>query len=564
MDFAQEIASALSQALDMDQNDIVNMLETPPQRDMGDFAFPCFKLAARLRKAPPLIAKELAEKLTAPGFVSSVQVVGAYLNFFVDKATYAKSALEAVRKEGARYGGSDEGTGKTVCIDYSSINIAKPFHIGHLSTTVIGHALYRIYKHLGYRCVGINHLGDWGTQFGKLIVAFKRWGSREQIECEAVAGLTKLYVRFHDEAEKDESLEDEARAWFKKIEDGDEEALSLFNWFKDLTMRDVARVYDLLGVTFDSYAGESFYNDKTGAVVEELKAKGLLAESEGASVVNLDEYSMPPCMIIKKDGATLYATRDIAAALYRKKEYDFTRCLYVVAYQQNLHFAQWFRVIEKMGYPWYSELEHVAFGMVSMEEGTLSTRKGRVVLLEDVLRQSIEKARAIIEEKSPDLSDKDGAARTVGVGAVVFGALINNRIKDIVFSYDRALNFDGETAPYVQYTHARCCSVMRKSGSGATSTVDYSLLADDDAQEVVKQIAAFPEMVQEACRRNEPSLVARHVVDTAQAFNKFYYDCRILEEDEAVRNARLMLTDCTRQVIETGLNLMGITAPERM
>ncbi|MDP2891979.1 MAG: arginine--tRNA ligase [Bacillota bacterium] len=564
MDFLHGISHAVSEALSMDAEDIAAMMEKPPNREMGDYALPCFKLASRLKKAPPLISKELTEKVIPPGFVSRMEAAGGYLNFFIDKSLFAKNTLERVMREGQAYGGSEEGRGKTICIDYSSINIAKPFHIGHLSTTVIGNALYKLYSHLGYRCIGINHLGDWGTQFGKLIVAFKRWGDRERIEAGTVSEMLRLYVKFHDEAEKDPSLEDEARVWFKKIEDGDEEALSIFNFFKELTMRDVQHVYDMLDIRFDSCAGESFYNDKTAAVIEELRAKELLEESDGAFVVNLDEYGLPPCMIVKSDGATLYATRDIAAAIYRKKSYDFDKCLYVVAYQQNLHFKQWFRVVEKMGYSWYKDLEHVAFGMVSMEEGTLSTRKGRVVLLEEVLKSSVGKARSIIEEKSPDLEDKDGAARMVGVGAVVFGALINNRIKDIVFSYDRALNFDGETAPYVQYTHARSCSVMRKSGGGVQGKIDYSLLCDDDAQEVVQNIAAFPATVKEACRRNEPSLIARLIVDLAQSFNRFYYDHRILEEDISLRNARLMLTDCTRHVIALGLGLLGIAAPERM
>jgi arginyl-tRNA synthetase len=563
MNFLQGIALSLSEALEISADEIGAMMEKPPNREMGDFALPCFKLASRLKKAPQEISAMLRQKVMPPDYICRMEATGGYLNFFVDRATFAQKTLEKVIKEGPRYGSSSEGTGKTICIDYSSINIAKPFHIGHLSTTVIGNALYKMYAHLGYRCIGINHLGDWGTQFGKLIVAYKRWGDRECVEKGSIDEMLRLYIRFHKEAEADPTLDDEARTWFKKIEDGDEEALLLFDLFKTLTMRDVQRVYDMLGIHFDSYAGESFYNDKTAGVVEELRAKNLLVESEGALVVNLDEYNLPPCMIVKSDGATLYSTRDIAAALYRKTEYDFYKCLYVVAYQQNLHFKQWFRVIEKMGYAWYKDLEHVAFGMVSLEEGTLSTRKGRVILLEEVLKSAVEKARSIIEEKSPDLENKAEAARKVGVGAVIFGALINNRIKDIVFSYDKALNFDGETAPYLQYTHARCCSVMRKSG-GMEPDVDFSNLDEEEAQEVLREIAAFPVTVQEACRRNEPSLVARLLMDMAQAYNRFYYDYRILEEDPTLRNARLMLTDCTRAALAVGLRLLGITAMERM
>lgn len=373
------------------------------------------------------------------------------------------AAVREILEKGEDYGRSNVGAGKTVCIDYSSINIAKPFHIGHLSTTVIGSSLYKIFNFLGYRSVGINHLGDYGTQFGKLIVAYKRWGDRETVERENIREMLRLYVHFHEEAEKDPALDEEARHWFKRIEDKDPEALELFEWFKELTLKEVAKVYELLGVTFDSYAGESFYNDKMQPVLDELESKGLLTVSEGAKVVDLEAYGMPPCLLVKADGATLYATRDIAAAFYRKKTYDFDQCLYVVAYQQNLHFKQFFKVIELMGYEWAKDLKHVAFGMVSMEGGSMSTRKGKVIFLEEVLSRCIEKALAIITEKNPSLKDKESIAKDVGVGAVIFSTLSANRIKDITFSYDRVLNFEGETGPYVQYTYARCNSVMGKA-----------------------------------------------------------------------------------------------------
>nr|WP_122012652.1 arginine--tRNA ligase [Maliibacterium massiliense] len=571
MDFASAIAALLCQVApegaQLDAAQTQSWLEVPPERKLGDFALPCFKLARALRQAPPKIAADLAARILEAGLpvcLARVEAVGGYLNFYLDRAALARGVLEEIRAQGPDYGREDLGHGRAVCIDYSSINIAKPFHIGHLSTTVIGNSLYRIYNFLGYKSVGINHLGDWGTQFGKLIVAYKRWGNREEIERTTINGLLDIYVRFHEEAEQCPALEDEARAWFKKIEDGDEEALSLFNWFKELTLREVAKVYELLDVHFDSYAGESFYNDKMDRVIKELADKHLLVESQGAQVVDLSAYNMPPCMILKADGATLYATRDIAAALYRKDTYDFEKCLYVVAYQQNLHFAQWFKVIELMGYPWAKDLEHVAFGMVSLEEGTLSTRKGRVVFLEDVLRAAIEKTRQIMQEKSPALENFDEVARQVGVGAIVFNTLSNNRIKDITFSYARALNFDGETGPYVQYTHARACSVLRKARYDAALPVDYALLDDEETQALLALLARYGAVVQDAMAQNEPSLITRYIVDVAQAFNRFYYEHHIMCEDPARRQARLCLTDAARTVLASGLYLIGMAAPERM
>ncbi len=563
MDYKLAIAEALSPAAGMPAGELAAMLETPPNPAMGNFALPCFKLAKVLRKAPPAIAAGLAQG-EFPSWVSKVEVQGGYLNFFLDGGQFARETLSAVLEQGERFGSGQEGAGKTICIDYSSINIAKPFHIGHLSTTVLGHALYSIYSFLGYRCVGINHLGDWGTQFGKLIVAFKKWGDREEIERGGVNAMLQIYVRFHDEAEKDPALDEEARRWFKKIEDGDEEALSLFHWFKDLTLKEVDRVYQLLGITFDSYAGESFYNDKMGRVISELRDKGLLTVDNGASVVQFpEEEHMPPCLLLKADGATLYATRDIAAALYRKDTYDFDKCLYVVAYQQNLHFRQWFKVVEMMGYEWSKDLVHVAFGMVSMEDGTLSTRKGRVIFLEDILNKSIEKTRDIMREKSPGLANLDEVAKDVGVGAIVFGALSASRIKDITFSWDRALNFDGETGPYCQYTHARCCSVLRKAGE-VPGEVDFAQLCDPEAQEVVRLLSEFPGVVRAAAEKYEPFMITRHTVDLCRAYNKFYFERRILGEEPAVMAARLALTKCAATVIRSGLALIGLKAPEQM
>lgn len=567
MDYKKEIARLTAEKAGVDVEELESFLETPPQPEMGDYALPCFKLAKILRKPPQAIAASLAQELEIPPFISRVQCAGGYLNFYIDPLTRAKETLERIAREGEGYGGSSLGAGKTICIDYSSINIAKKCHIGHLTTTALGHSLYRLYQFLGYKCVGINHLGDWGTQFGKLICAYKRWGSKEAVEQKGIDELVELYVRFNQEA--DQAMEDEARAWFKRIEDDHPEAMELFNWFKDITLRDVARIYRLLGITFDSYAGESFYKDKWQAVVSELEEKGLLKESEGAQVVMLDEYGMPPCIIIKKDGASLYSTRDIAAAIYRKKEYDFYKCLYVVAYQQTLHFKQVFKVLELMGRPWANDLVHVPFGMVSFEGQTLSTRKGQVVYLEDFLNKAIEKALAIIEDKNPALENKEQVARQVGVGAVIFYDLYSSRIKDVDFWWDRALNFDGETGPYVQYTHVRCTSVLAKAGLSenaalAPSSPDFTALKNPEAGSIISLLEAFPAIVQSAAEKYEPSLLLHHAVNLAQAYNKYYFEHRILEGEPNQTAAKLMLTAAVRRVLRTGLSLAGIEAPDRM
>ena len=544
--------------------DVTAMLETPPDKKLGDYALPCFRLSKTLRKAPQMIASALAEKMSGEE-IDRVEVVGGYMNIFVSRGSLAEGIVKAVLAHPGRWGSSEVGKGKTVCLDYSSINIAKRFHIGHLSTTMIGHSLKRIYDFNGYTTVGINHLGDWGTQFGKMICAYKKWGNREEVEAGGVQAMVDLYVRFHAEAEKDPSLEDEGRAWFKKIEDGDPEAMEIFSWFKEVTLKDTQRVYDLLGVSFDSYNGEAFYNDKMGPVVDELREKGLLVESQGAQVVQLEEYGMPPALVLRSDGATLYITRDLAAAFYRHNKYHFDKCLYVVAYQQNLHFKQLFKILDLMGHDWYKGMEHVSFGMVSYEGRALSTREGYVVYLEDLLNKAIEKAREIIEEKSPNLPNKDEVARQVGVGAVVYFDLHNERIKDIDFRWERALSFEGETGPYVQYTHARCCSVLRKAQAYADVEPDYSVLCDDEALDVLMLISRFPEVVRKAMDQNEPSLITRHTTSLAQAYNKYYFEHRIMEEnDPAGSAARVNLTDAVRDVIKTGLYLIGVEAPERM
>lgn len=561
MDYKRYISEKIK-AEGVTSDEICALIAEPPTPDMGDYALPCFRFAKALRKSPVVIAQELAAAYPVDSVISKATAVNGYLNFTVNRASMAQETIDKILSEGDKYGSSKEGNGRVVCIDYSSVNIAKRFHIGHLSTTVLGAAIYRIYNYLGYKAVGINHLGDYGTQFGKLISAYKRWGNKEDVEKQGVAALNELYVRWHKEVESAPEMEDEARAYFKKIEEKDPECIALFDWFKELTLKDVERIYSLLDVHFDSYAGESFYSDKMQPVIDELREKGLLVESQGAQIVDLEKYGMPPCIILKKDGSTLYATRDMAAAVYRKKTYDFYKCLYVVAYQQNLHFKQFFKVLELMGKEWAKDLVHVAYGMVSLEEGAMSTRKGNVVFLEDVINKCIEKAYAIVNEKNPDLENKEDVARRVGVGAVIFGALYNNKIKDITFSYDKVLNFDGETSVYVQYTCARANSVLQKAGAIGSYTVPE--LAEEET-ELIKQLSSFPETVVLAAEKYEPCYVARFCVNVAQSFNKFYFNRKILTaETEELKNFRLALTKATLQTLTNALALLGIGVPEKM
>ena len=543
--------------------EIASLLAVPPDPAMGDYALPCFRFAKALKKSPVLIAQELAASISPDGEIAEVTALNGYLNFKVNKAGLAKDVLGRILREGERYGASDMGAGRVVCIDYSSVNIAKPFHIGHLSTTVIGGALYRIFNFLGFKAVGINHLGDYGTQFGKLIAAYKRWGNKEEVERGGIHAINDLYVRFNNEA--DEEMEREAREYFRLIESGDEEANALFEWFKSLTLAYVKTIYDRLHITFDSYAGERFYTDKMAPVVEELRKKGLLKESEGAQIVDLEAYGMPPCLILRSDGASLYATRDLAAAIYRHDTYHFYKCLYVVAYQQNLHFKQVFKVLELMGKEWAKDLVHVAYGMVSLEDGAMSTRKGKVVWLEDVLSRCVEKARAVLEEKNPSLENKEKVAELVGVGAVAFGALCNSKIKDITFSYDRALNFDGETSVYLQYTCARAASVLARARAEGVPVGEVPETQPCEAEtELIKQLAAFPEAVVQAAEKYEPSVISRCLLETAKLFNKFYLGCKIMQEEGAVRAFRLSLTRAALTTLTNGLALLGIGVPEKM
>ncbi|MBQ6240597.1 MAG: arginine--tRNA ligase [Firmicutes bacterium] len=567
MTVKEHIAGLLQQKLPtLDQETILSMLEIPPEKEMGDYAFPCFRLAKEMRKAPALIAKDTAEALAGEELLESVQAVGPYLNMRVNKAAVVQIVTEEYTS-GSPFGSSDEGKGKTIVLDYSSINVAKPFHVGHLRTTVIGNSLHKIYRYLGYDTVRINYLGDYGTQFGKMVVAYRKWGNKEEIEKKGIRGLLELYVRFHKEAEADPALDDEARSTFTALENGDQEIRKIWKWFVDISLKEVSKVYELLDVQFESYMGESYFADKTGAVIDELREKGLLQESEGAMIVDLSDCDMPPALVLKKDGSTLYTTRDLAAAIYRKKTYDFAKCLYVTGSEQSLHFAQFFKILEKMGYDWSKDLMHVPFGLISLESGKMSTRNGQVVFLQDLLDEAIEKTRRIIEEKNPNLKNIDQVATQVGVGAVVFNDLFNSRIKDEVFEWNKVLNFDGETGPYVQYTFARASSILRKAGVSTFCAEDMKgeCLSDEYAQEVLRIIEQFPEKVKDAAERYEPYVITRYAVALASAFNRFYHENAILSaEDEAVRKARTALTKMMAEVLRSALSLIGVQTPEEM
>ncbi len=574
-DFKSEITKLILEGTELPEVS----LEIPSNREMGDFSFPCFRLAKELKKAPVAIAADLSEKIKQkisekankqqPSFVSEIKSVGPYINFYVNRAFFAQTVLSRVLQEQKNYGRSDIGAGKCIMMDYSSPNVAKLFHIGHLMTTILGDSLYKMYQFLGYKPFGINYLGDWGTQFGKLIVAYKKWGNEEAIEEKDIEELTRIYVKFHEEAETDKSLEDEARAAFLKMQQGDKEALELWKWFCELSLREYHRIYEKLDIRFDSFDGESFFNDKMMPVVEELRQKGLLIESQGAQIVDLESFNMPPCLILRSDGGTLYPTRDIAAALYRYKTYQFEKALYITALDQSLHFAQFFKVLELMGYDFAQKLVHVPYGMVSVDSGKLSTRKGNMILIEDLLDEAVSKTLKIIEEKNPNLENKEEIAKEVGIGAVKFNDLYNGRIKDVTFSWDRMLNFDGETGPYVQYTHARACGVLQKAGladkqADCFHSIEYAHLTNDVSLELIKLMQEFPERIIEATNKYEPYLVTRLIVALCTAFNKFYHDYPILTAEEGQKNARLALTYCVKTVIATGLSLLGIKAPEKM
>ena len=567
--YKEKIADVLAPQIEgLEKEEILSMIETPADSSMGDYAFPCFKLAKVLRKAPPMIAKSIAEAVKDEDIFEKVENVNAYVNMFISRKEFAAAVAGEVIRKGDDYGRSDLGQGRKVIVEYSSPNIAKPFHIGHIRSTVIGNSIYKIYDFLGYDTMRINHLGDYGTQFGKMICAYRRWGCKEDVIKEPIKSLLSYYTKFHEEAEKDPALEDEARAIFARLEKGEPEEVELWQWFRDESLKEFNRVYDMLGITFDSYNGESFYSDKMPRFVEELKEKGLLIEDEGAQIVKLDEYDLPPALITKSDGSTLYITRDIAAAVYRKETYDFYKNIYVVASQQNLHFQQWIQVIELLGYDWARDCVHVPFGLVSMEDGTMSTRQGRVIFLEDVLNRAVEQTKQIIIEKNVNTENIDETAKDVGIGAVVFNELSNYRIKYYVFSWDKVLNFEGETGPYVQYTHARACSILRNAGEDvaakAAAGFNPEYITSDSAHELLKLIYELPEVIIEAGEKYEPSVVTRHIVDIAQAFNKFYHDEHILVDNEDEKIAKVALVMAAKSAIKNGLGLLGMKAPEKM
>ncbi len=565
---ADAVAGGFGEGL-LGKDEIFSMLEYPPDKTMGDIALPCFRLSKSLRRSPVQIAETLAAAIKCEEF-SSVTAVNGYLNFKIDGTAFSRRVVGEVIAKGEKYGAPTFGEGKTVVLDYSSPNVAKPFHIGHLGTTVIGHSLKLLHEFAGYKCVGINYLGDWGTQFGKLIVAYKKWGNKATIEEGGVDELVKLYVRINNEIkaeedsneEKKSPLADESRAEFRKLEEGNEENLALWRWFVDVSLEEYQKTYKLLNIEFDSYKGESFYTDKMPAQVQKLRDMGLLEIDDGASIVNLDKWNMPVCLILKRDGSTLYPTRDIAAAVYRKGEYSFDKAIYVTSAAQSLHFAQWFKVVELMGYDWHDELVHVPYGTVSINGAKLATRTGNVILLKDLFAEAIARVKEIARDKHPDETELQAIAEKVGVGAIVFYYLSNNRMRDINFMMEDALSFDGNTGPYAQYTYARTCSVLEKVGeAGEMSAATLSELEF----ELAKTLSVFPERINQAIEDYEPSVVTRYILDLCAAFNRFYHDCSIANCDDAeLKSSRIALTKATNQVLRTALHLICMQSSEKI
>lgn len=565
MNFKEYTVTKIAKASGLESAQILKLIETPPNPEMGDLAFPCFTLAKTLRKSPVMIAAELAEQFAPDNYIEKAEANGGYLNFFFNRSSFAADTISEILKNRNRWGSSDIGKGKTVLVEFSSPNIAKPFHIGHLFSTALGSSLEKIYKHLGYNTVKLNHLGDWGTQFGKLICAYKYWGNKEVIEKDPINELLKIYVRFHEEAKENPALDDEAREYFRLLENGDEEITSLWKYFREISLVEFKRVYDMLGISFDSYNGESFYSDKMQEVVDTLNEKGLLVDSDGAKIVDLSEENLTPCIILKSNGTTIYATRDIAAALYRHRTYNFDKNIYVVGTPQALHFKQIFSVIKKGFGDWADNCIHVGFGLVKFPDKKLSTRDGDVVFLEDVLNESIAKTLEVIKSNSPEIENPEEAAKKIGIGAVLYTFLKNNREKDIIFSWDSMLDFEGESAPYVQYSYARGRSILRRTDIDYTDA-KLSLLTSKDEYELIKILRIFGEAVENAASKNEPFYVNRYVTNLAKAFNKFYNSNPILKSDvdEDIKKARLALVDAATNVIKTALSLLGIETVEKM
>lgn len=568
IDFKQKIAEQISKVTNLPENEIYGYIEIPTDQKMGDFAFPCFKLAKELKKAPQMIATELQEKLQFDvDFMQKVEVAGGYLNFTIQPKMFVESVLNEIADKNEDYGRSTYGNGKNIVIDYSSPNIAKPFHIGHLRSTVIGSSLYKTYKYLGYNCVGINYLGDYGTQFGKLIEGYKRWGEEYDIESNPIDELTKIYVRINELCKEDETVLEECRNNFKKLEEGDEYCVNIWKHFKELSLKEFQKVYDMLQVDFDSWNGESFYSDKMQEVVDILQEKNLLVQSEGATVVELSEEDMPPCIIQKTNGSTTYETRDLASILYRARNYDFDKALYVTSYEQILHFKQVFEVAKylDMDEKYIKGLVHIPFGMVQLKTGKMSTREGNIIKLEDLLNEAISRVKEIIESKNPDLDDKEEVAKKIGIGAVIFNDLYNSRIKDEIFDWDTMLNFNGETGPYMQYIYVRTRSLLEKAGYIPNiSEVDFSKLDDEASLRVIKLIYNFEDTLKQSADKYEPYIIARYLIHLSQSFSSFYNENKIIGEEKSVQDARLYLTYATGLVLKAGAALLGIQMPDRM
>lgn len=544
------------------EKEISDLIEIPPNSDMGDYAFPVFKLAKTFRKAPNLIAEGLAKKEFSNENIKKIANVGPYVNFFVDNSKLVESVLtEAVKDD---FGSSHIGVGKNVVFDFSSTNIAKPFHIGHLRSTVIGNAIRNIMKYQGFNTTGVNYIGDYGTQFGMMISAYLKWGDEDKINADPIKELLNLYVKYNKIAKEDESYMDEARDWFDKLEKKDPTAVKLWSWFREISLKEFQRVYDLLGVEFDNFNGESFHSQFIGDALEAIDKKNLLEESDGAMIINLDDENLPPVLIKKSNGSSTYLTRDIATAMYRRKTYDFYKNVYVVASQQKLHFEQLRAVLKKMGFDWWNDCEHVSFGMVSMKDGSMKTREGKVIFLEDVLNRAIDKTKSIIEERNPNLENKEEVAKQVGVGAVIFQDLFNNRIKDYTFDWDQVLNFDGETGPYTQYTFARSCSILDKGEFELKDNSKFDLLVDDTEIDIVKHLSKFEEVLLNATEKYEPSFLTRYTVELAKLFNKFYANCPINTVEDELKYQRLYLTYSVNKCLKLSLSLLGIEAPVRM
>ena len=568
IDFKQTIAKAIAEVVNIDEKELESYIEIPKDTNNGDYAFPCFRLAKELKKAPPMIANDIKEKIQIDEtIIEKVEVVGGYLNFYIQQKQMVEEVLKEIDVQ-EEYGKSEIGKGKNIVIDYSAPNIAKPFHIGHLRSTVIGGALYNIYKYLGYHTIGVNHLGDYGTQFGKLIEGYKLWGKEYNIEEDPINELTKIYIRINQVCKEDEKVLEQCRMNFKLLEDGDPYCTEIWEKFRALSLKEFQKVYDLLGSHFDSWNGEAFYSDKMPEVIEILEKTGKLVESQGAKIIDLEDKGIhTPCIIQKSNGSTTYATRDLAAILYRARTYDFDKALYVVSYEQTLHFKQVFEVAKLLGIDekYTNGLKHVPFGMVSLPTGKMSTREGNIVKLEELLNESIARAKEIIEEKNPELEDKDEVAKKVGVGAVIFNDLSNSRIKDEVFDWNQILNFQGETGPYVQYTYVRTKSVLEKAGYMPTiEEIKFDKLLDEASRNIIKLIYNFENILIQVTEKEEPSILSRYLIDLAKAFSNFYNDNKILVEDKDIQNARVYLTYAVGKVLKTGANLLGIEMPNKM